>query len=764
MNYFDTFDYEENWDVLKNGLIKTFTLVRGKDKTGEKLPPKLYSTMHNIVYTWFTQPTEEKKMEFYRSIEILLSNQASIELLEFNIETSSDVLLAKYLDRFECYTATTKIVNNILRYMHRYWVQSQITAGEDTVREIFPLSLVVWRNTVFTKIKDRLMRSLLDMINRNRNGDREVDLFLIKNVLLSYVKIGVIEEDPVNFYKAEFEEEFVKTTGEFYKQESDEFIANNSVADYMAKAQSRLEHEENFAKQYLISCTFNPVVNICQESLIQSHMQSLQSEFFSMLDEDQYENMTRFFGLLSRLENGLADSSSTFLSYIVEKGKKLMSVYSSEMEAKKDIKQCLELISALLKFFEHYNDMLTQCFSRHALFVQSMDEGCKRFLNDTKIGSFSISEVLNFYVDGLLRGTEKLQEDQMDERLESCVRLFTYFDEKDIFYLAFKKSLGRRLLAKNFNEDAERNFIGKLKRECGDVHTTQYEVMFNDIKASNERKSQYKEWQDPEKSPVDMTVNVLNKLYWPLSKAVEFTLPKELQFSIKSYEKFYTNTVNKDHKLSWVFNEGNVLLSYTFQDEKKNKKKIELNVSCMQASILLMYNEGSQYTSDQIREQLGVSPNVYKMSLQPIFFTKHRLLANRGPDGKGKPKVNGKTAGMKELNGDDILKLIPLRNMKKKRLVYPQTAKNLKNKVDESKSSIAKINEERGAKIELAIVRVMKSRNVMDTQELIGETINILTKHFKPEPRMIKHKIESLMERDYLERDDNNQRLIRYKA
>jgi len=39
----------------------------------------------------------------------------------------------------------------------------------------------------------------------------------------------------------------------------------------------------------------------------------------------------------------------------------------------------------------------------------------------------------------LLKGNEKLSEDQLDTDL--TVKIFTYFDDKDMFYAAFRKSL-----------------------------------------------------------------------------------------------------------------------------------------------------------------------------------------------------------------------------------------------------------------------------------------------------------------------------------
>ena len=76
----------------------------------------------------------------------------------------------------------------------------------------------------------------------------------------SLVDIGVLEEDPVQFYKAQFEDQFVENTHKYYTIESNEFLQGNSVSAYMIKAEERLRQEEALATQYLHPSTFNTVL------------------------------------------------------------------------------------------------------------------------------------------------------------------------------------------------------------------------------------------------------------------------------------------------------------------------------------------------------------------------------------------------------------------------------------------------------------------------------------------------------------------------
>lgn len=62
------------------------------------------------------------------------------------------------------------------------------------------------------------------------------------------------------------------------------------------------------------------------------------------------------------------------------------------------------------------------------------------------------------------------------------------------------------------------------------------------------------------------------------------------------------------------------------------------------------------------------------------------------------------------------------------------------------------------------IVRVMKNAKRMQYQSLVSETMHHCSSRFAPEVRMIKSCLESLMEREFLQRDENDSNYILYCA
>lgn len=74
-----------------------------------------------------------------------------------------------------------------------------------------------------------------------------------------------------------------------------------------------------------------------------------------------------------------------------------------------------------------------------------------------------------------------------------------------------------------------------------------------------------------------------------------------------------------------------------------------------------------------------------------------------------------------------------------------------------------KITQDRSHAVDAALVRVMKARKKLLYNDLRLEVVTFM-RTFKPDDAMIEKRVASLIEREYLERDKNDENLIIYKA
>jgi cullin 3 len=75
-----------------------------------------------------------------------------------------------------------------------------------------------------------------------------------------------------------------------------------------------------------------------------------------------------------------------------------------------------------------------------------------------------------------------------------------------------------------------------------------------------------------------------------------------------------------------------------------------------------------------------------------------------------------------------------------------------------------KVEDFRRYEIEAAIIKVMKARRTIDNQTLQQETVKLLITKFNPDAAQIKVRIEQLIVRGFIERDESDKRIFKYIA
>ena len=75
-----------------------------------------------------------------------------------------------------------------------------------------------------------------------------------------------------------------------------------------------------------------------------------------------------------------------------------------------------------------------------------------------------------------------------------------------------------------------------------------------------------------------------------------------------------------------------------------------------------------------------------------------------------------------------------------------------------------KVEDDRRYTVEASIIKVMKARKTIEISQLVLEVTKLLQLKFKPDTVQIKQRIEMLIDRGYIERDEDDKRIFKYIA
>ena len=173
-------------------------------------------------------------------------------------------------------------------------------------------------------------------------------------------------------------------------------------------------------------------------------------------------------------------------------------------------------------------------------------------------------------------------------------------------------------------------------------------------------------------------------------------------------------------------------------------------MSTYQLCVLLLFNDTDKLTFREIADATGIPPAELKRSLQSLACVKGRNVLRKEP--------------MSKDVGEEDAFLFNDRFASALVKVKIGTVVAAKESEPEKADTRQRVEEDRKPQIEAAIVRIMKARKTLDHNSVITEVTRQLAPRFLPNPAVVKKRIESLIERDFLERDATDRKLYRYLA
>lgn len=612
------------------------------------------------------------------------------------------------------------IIRSIALYLDRTYVKQ--TNGVESLWEM-GLKLFEKHLSDNKEVLHKIVTGLLRLIERERLGEA-INKTLLNHLLKMFTALGI--------YADRFEKPFLECTSEFYASEGIKYMQQSDVPEYLKHVELRLHEEHERCLLYLDASTRRPLIATAEKQLLERHTSAiLDKGFTALMEAKRVEDLRRMYTLFQRV-NALELLKQALGSYIRGTGQGIV------MDEEKD----KDLVACLLDFKASLDMIWEESFFRNETFSQTIKDAFEHLIN---LRQNRPAELIAKFLDEKLRaGNKGTSEEELEGTLDKVLVLFRFIQGKDVFEAFYKKDLAKRLLlGKSASIDAEKSMISKLKTECGSQFTNKLEGMFKDIELSKEINESFKQSSQARTklpSGIEMSVHVLTTGYWPTYPPMDVKLPHELNVYQDIFKEFYLSKYS-GRRLMWQNSLGHCVLKADFPKGKK-----ELAVSLFQTVVLMLFNDAQKLSFQDIRESTSIDDKELRRTLQSLACGKVRVL-QKFPKGR-------------EVDDEDSFVFneefsAPLYRIK-------VNAIQMKETVEENTSTTERVFQDRQYQVDAAIVRIMKTRKVLSHTLLITELFQQLK--FPIKPADLKKRIESLIDREYLERDKNNPQIYNYLA
>lgn len=749
---------ESIWALLKNAIQE----IQRKNNSGLS-----FEELYRNAYTMVLHKHGER---LYTGLKEVVTQHLELKVREDVLIALNNNFLQTLNQAWNDHQTSMVMIRDILMYMDRVYVQ------QNDVDNVYNLGLIIFRDQVvrYGCIRDHLRETLLGLVMRERRGE-VVDRIAIKNASQMLMVLGINSRA---VYEEDFERPFLHQSAEFYRMESQKFLAENSASVYIKKVEARINEEAERAKHYLDESTEPRIVEVVEEELIKKHMKTIvemeNSGVVHMLKNQKTDDLACMYKLFSRVSDGLKTMSDCVSQYLREQGKVLVQEEEGGTNA-------INFVQNLLDLKDRLDHFLHNSFANDKIFKQMIASDFEYFLNLNP----KSPEYLSLFIDDKLKkGVKGMTEQEIETVLDKTMVLFRFLQEKDVFERYYKQHLAKRLLLnKSVSDDSEKNMISKLKTECGCQFTSKLEGMFKDMTVSNTIMEEFKEHvmtAGANLHGVDLSVRVLTTGFWPTQSATpKCSIPSAPRNAFEAFRRFYL-AKHSGRQLTLQPQLGSSDLNAVFfgprREEGEGKdgassstslqpltlrasaspvpvmgRKHIIQVSTYQMCVLMLFNNRDRLTYEELQNETDIPERDLIRALQSLAM------------GKATQRILIKNPKTKEIEPSHVFYVNDSFTSKLHR-VKIQTVAAKGESEPERRETRNKVDEDRKHEIEAAIVRIMKARKKMPHNILVAEVTEQLKSRFMPSPVIIKKRIEGLIEREYLARTPEDRKVYTYVA
>jgi cullin 3 len=612
-----------------------------------------------------------------------------------------------------------------------------------------------------------------------RNGE-VIDRNLVRACchMLEGLYDSITEDETRKLYLLEFEPKFLTASQEFYRKEGQDLLANADASTFCAHARRRLKEEEERCQQTISHLTDPKIKAVVDKELIGAHIRDVinmpGTGVKHMLDNDRIEDLANVYDLISRVDQRKVALKDAVQKRIVELGREINTAGSVNTAAPKpdgekadksdkglnqQTAAAIAWVEDILLLKSKYDKLWEQAFKKDVVMEKALELSFQDFINENQRSA----EHLSLFLDQHLKqGTKGKTEAEVDVLLDKGIVLLQYLADKDAFEKYYKKHMSKRLLMKKtVSRDMERLMLSKMKTRIGNSFTQKLEGLLKDMSVSDDLNAQYKNYvsklDDGTSKRIEMDASILTTTVWPFdhlsrtteedgSPRLQCIYPAELEGLKQSFEKFYLNK-HSGRALKWLPSMGTADIRTTFKGANGKLKRHELNVSTFGTVILFLFKDiapGFTMSYKEIQAATQIPTHELSRNLQSLSVAPKTRILTKQPMSR-------------EIKPDDRFSFNEDFTSQYLKVKVSVIAANRVENVDERKETQKRIEDERAGHIDSAIVRIMKQRKQLPHVNLVNEALTLLIPRFKPDTNGIKKRIESLIDREYLERGPDPQ-------
>ncbi|KAJ7655191.1 Cullin-4B [Mycena polygramma] len=636
------------------------------------------------------------------------------------------------------------LLQSLLTYLDQVYVQR---AQVLTIRQL-AFSLFVTR--IFEN--PQLMHTLRTSVRTLITGERDLRLHLIHTKDIP----SLISHLSTHQQYSVFEEYYRDLTWQYYEKESAALAEKmeNDPKGFFAHVQSRIEEEVDRSKNLLPVGSWGIIRDATLKSLLRKRMQWIATETLGdYLEHKDFKNLIAMNKLFSDAE-GEKVICEAFKSHVQKTVQTIVKDEAADDTMVQRLLDChavaeLAIKKCFLKVPVHVTTADADVGSTSAIPPAPPKQEFAYALSDAFTVGFRArrnkpAELIARHLDKLMRkGQGAMSDSAFDALLDSALGLYKFTDDKDVFRGFYLRALAKRLLLeKSASHDFEAAVLKKLKDEY-DPEFSMGEEMFRDLALSRDAMVEYHGKLRPDSEGHKLTVMVLKQGAWPYSKEKQtIILPPNLQQELDAFESFYKDK-HSGRNLVWQPSVGTVTMIGYFKAGKK-----ELSVSLYQSAVLLLFNNSSELSFSDIFMETKLDDAILRLTLQSLAC--------------GKKKVLLKVPAGRDVNDGDVFRFND--SFVDPRAKVHINSIQVKVTAEESKQTQTAIDGERVMTLDAAIVRIMKSKKEMLYTNLVNATVDAVKNHFTPDVKIIKIRIDKLMEDEYMRRDEEQTQLLLYVA